>query len=392
MLDTGRESLYLDYYPAITNTETGKPTRREFLQMYVTPLKDRNGLQKIETRKSVKEDYPKMKYQHSEHDMDTIRIAETIRHNRQNEIDKQCIYTETEKEIIAAQKRSEGDFIAFFKQCADEKKTSNHDSWLSALHHVQAFTKKTEKKDTIRFCDITLQWCEGFRNYLLTLKTRGNTTLKTNTAAAYFIKFKITLKIAYKYGYLPKNINADLKSIKEEETRREFLTIDELNALAITPCTNEVLKRAALFSALTGLRHSDIRKMKWGEISEKNGQYTLKYTIQKTNKYDELPISEQAVALCGERKTPNELVFDGLVYSAYANKALAQWLGAAGIMRNVTFHCFRHTFATLQLANDTQITTIQKMMGHKNIQTTLVYAKTLEEAKREAAEKIKLNL
>lgn len=54
------------------------------------------------------------------------------------------------------------------------------------------------------------------------------------------------------------------------------------------------------------------------------------------------------------------------------------------------FHCARHTFATLQLASGTQITTIQKMLGHKNIGTTLVYAKTLEEAKREAAEKIKI--
>ena len=56
----------------------------------------------------------------------------------------------------------------------------------------------------------------------------------------------------------------------------------------------------------------------------------------------------------------------------------------------VLFHLARHTFATLQLASGTQITTIQKMLGHKNIGTTLVYAKTLEEAKREAADKIKI--
>lgn len=156
------------------------------------------------------------------------------------------------------------------------------------------------------------------------------------------------------------------------------------------PCTNLVLKRAALFSALTGLRHSDIRKMKWGELIDNNGRFTLKYTIQKTSRYEELPISEQAMQLCGERQNPNDFVFDGLIYSAYANKALAQWLGAAGITRDITFHCFRHTFATLQLASGTQITTIQKMLGHKNIATTMVYAKTLEEAKREAVEKIKI--
>ena len=392
MLNTGRESLYLDYYPAIRDTETGRPTRREFLQMHVTPLKDRSGQPKEERRQSMKELYPKMKYQHSERDMETVRIAETIRHNRQNEIDKQGIYTETEKEIIAAKKRSEGDFLQFFRQLAGEKKPANGDNWFATLRHLQTYLQRTDKKDSIRFCDITLQWCEGFGNYLLSYTVRSGETMKTNTAAAYFLKLKIALKTAYKYGYLPKNINADLKSIKEVETRREFLSLDELNVLVNTPCTNDTVKRAALFSALTGLRHSDIRKMKWSEISEKDGQFTLKYIIQKTGKYDELPISGQAVGLCGERKAPDAPVFDGLVYSAYANKALAQWLGAAGITRNVTFHCFRHTFATLQLASGTQITTIQKMLAHKSLNTTLVYAKTLEEAKREASEKIKLNI
>ena len=61
--------------------------------------------------------------------------------------------------------------------------------------------------------------------------------------------------------------------------------------------------------------------MKWGELGEDNGKFTLKYTIQKTSKYDELPISEQAMQLCGERQKPDALVFDGLVYfSSYRSK------------------------------------------------------------------------
>lgn len=75
------------------------------------------------------------------------------------------------------------------------------------------------------------------------------------------------------------------------------------------------------------------------------------------------------------------LISNGLRFIVTYLLAVALW---------VLFHCFRHTFATLQLASGTQITTIQKMLGHKNIGTTLVYAKTLEEAKREAAEKIKI--
>jgi len=404
ILESGKETLYLDFYPAVTDPATGKPTRREYLGMYVFPLKKKNG--ELLTNNDGNHKY-------NDSDSETIRLAEIMRNNRQNELDKAEIYTENESEMLKAKERSKGDFIAYFKQMAVEKNASNQDNWTSALLHLKAYLKKTDNNETIRFCDITLQWCEGFKNYLLTtssnrskIKTNEKTSstesqktiganqvetkLANNTAAAYFIKFKIALKTSFKYGYLSKDINADLKSIKEVETHREFLTLDELKSLVDKPCTDEVLKRAGLFSALTGLRHSDILKMKWGEIIDNAGTYTLKYTIQKTSKYEELPISAEAVQLCGQRQDPNKLVFDGLVYSAYANKALAQWLGAAGIIRNVTFHCFRHTFATLQLASGTQITTIQKMLGHKKLETTMVYAKTLEEAKREASGKIKI--
>lgn len=383
MLATGKETLYLDYYPGIPNPKTGETTRREYLGMYVVPLKKRNG--ELQTNRDGSHKY-------SEEDAETIRLAEIIRANRQNELSKAEIYTAAEAELLKARERGKGDFIAYFRDLGKDKRESNYNNWMSALKHLQDYTRESDKSTTKRFCDIDLLWCERFRDYLLNVPTHRSdkAVLSNNTAAAYFLKFKIALKSAYKYGYLQKNINEDLKGIKEKETRREFLTLDELKKLVETPCIDPVLKRASLFSALTGLRHSDIRKMKWGEIEDKDGKFTLKYTIQKTGRYDELPLSEQAVQLCGERKNPDELVFDGLVYSAYANKFLAQWLGAAGITRNVTFHCFRHTFATLQLASGTQITTIQKMLGHKNIGTTLVYAKTLEEAKREAAEKIRI--
>ena len=105
-----------------------------------------------------------------------------------------------------------------------------------------------------------------------------------------------------------------------------------------------------------------------------------------------MPISEQAFSLLGERKEPAGNVFEGLTYSAYANKHLYQWIGAAGITKDITFHCFRHTFATLQLFNGTDIYTVSKMLGHKDLKTTQVYAKIVDEAKRKAADNIKLDL
>lgn len=383
MLNTGKETLYLDYYPGIPNPKTGETMRREYLGMYVVPLKKRNG--ELQTNKDGSHKY-------SETDEETIRLAEIIRANRQNELSKAEIYTEAETELLKAKERGKGDFIAYFRDLAKDKKESNYNNWMSALKHLQDYTKKSDNSTTKRFCDIDLLWCERFRDYLLNVPTHRSekVVLSNNTAAAYFLKFKIALKSAYKYGYLQKNINEDLKGIKEKESRREFLTLDELKRLVETPCTNPVLKRAALFSALTGLRHSDIRKMKWGELVEADGKITLKYTIQKTSKYDELPISEQAMQLCGEREKPESLVFEGLVYSAYANKALAQWLGAAGITRDVTFHSYRRTFATLQAAAGTDIRTIQSIMAHKSITTTQRYIKVVDVNKREASKKITL--
>jgi site-specific recombinase XerD len=71
---------------------------------------------------------------------------------------------------------------------------------------------------------------------------------------------------------------------------------------------------------------------------------------------------------------------------------LFQWIGAAGITKNITFHCFRHTFATLQLFNGTDIYTVSKMLGHKDLKTTLIYVKIVDGVKRKASNSIQLDM
>ena len=158
ILSTGKETLYLDYYPAIIDSETKKESRREYLGMYVTPLKKKDGTPQVNTDGT---------YKYNPIDKETIRLAEIIRDNRQNELNKTEIYTDAEAELLKAKERSKGNFIEYFEQIAKEKKTSNRDNWFSALEYLKAYTRKTENAEIIRFCDITLQWSEGFKDYLL---------------------------------------------------------------------------------------------------------------------------------------------------------------------------------------------------------------------------------
>ena len=148
-----------------------------------------------------------------------------------------------------------------------------------------------------------------------------------------------------------------------------------------------------MFSALTGLRFSDIEKLIWREIRFEKGQgYSIVFRQRKTKGAEVLPISDQAAEMLGEQGNLDDKVFEGLKYSAYSNKHLFQWIGAAGITKDITFHCFRHTYAILQLANGTDIYTVSKLLGHKELKTTQIYAKVIDKMKREAVDKIKIDL
>jgi len=364
-----RQSLYLDFYPPIPHPETGEPTRREFLGMYLFD-KAKSPIDK-------------------QHNKETLQLAEQIRQKRENHLNKPEIYTGYEKEQLKIKEQGEQNFVAYFKSLADKRKASNHDNWVSAYNYLETYTK-----GNLKFADLNEMFCEDFKEYLLTTKSNKSktVTLAQNSAVSYFNKLKATLKQAYKDGYLTSDLNAKIEPVKQAETRRNFLTIEELNSLVKTECNNPLLKRAAIFSALTGLRFSDIKNLIWGELEyiEGNG-YFIKFKQQKTKGVEMMPISEQAYSLLGERKEPTDKVFEGLTYSAYENKHLAKWIGLAGIEKDITFHCFRHTFATLQLSKGTDIYTVSKMLGHRELKTTQIYAKIIDKTKREAADKIQLD-
>ncbi len=370
VISGNRQSLYLDFYPPIPHPETDEPTRREFLGMYLFD-NSKNLIDK-------------------QHNKETLQLAEQIRQKRENNINKPEIYTGYEKEQLKIKELGEQCFVTYFKALANKRQASNKDNWFAAYNYLETFTN-----GKLKFIDLNEKFCNEFRNYLLTTNSKKSSTntLSQNSAVSYFNKFKATLKQAYKDGFLPNELNGKIKQIKQAETQRNFLTIEEMNRLVKTDCNNPLLKSAAIFSALTGLRFSDIQKLIWSELEyiEGNG-FFIKFKQQKTKGVEMMPISEQAFTLLGERKEPTDNVFAGLNYSAYENKNLAKWIGLAGIEKDITFHCFRHTFATLQLSKGTDIYTVSKMLGHRELKTTQVYAKIIDQTKRDAADKIIFDL
>lgn len=366
--DNGRISLYLDYYPPIKDQKTGKEKRQEFLKLYI--YEKPKGQAQKDFNKSV------------------LATAEEIQANRINEIRKADIYNEFEKERVRLKDLEQQDFLEYFKLLVRKKKDSNRQIWKTVLMYLEEYFT-----NGLTFGEIDLKTINGFKDYLLNTNSvrSDKAKLSQNTALSYFNKVKASLKQAFKDGFLQQDINGRIEPIKAEETRREFLTIEELQSLVNTPCNDDVLKRASLFSALTGLRFSDIVKLKGNEVNKDSTGCYLTFTQQKTKGVENHYISEQAYSLLGAFDRDDCQVFKGLKYSAYSNKHLAQWIGASGITKNITFHNFRHTYATLQLDNGTDIYTVSKLLGHKSVKTTQIYTKVLDDKKREAANRIKLD-
>src|SRR5690625_3482006 len=269
-ISNGRKSLYLDFYPPITNLETGKKTRREFLRLYIHD-KPRTSTEREKNRQN-------------------LLIAEKIRLKRLNELNKPEIYTAFEIAQLKQKEKGKLCFIDYYKVQMNKREGSTHDVWVSSLNYLNKFTN-----GTLKFSEITEKLCNDYREFILnTPSMRTNKAkLSQNTANSYFNKFKATLKQAFKDGIISVDINGRIDSIGQINTPRVFLTKEELNKLANTECVNPVLKKAALFSALTSLRMSDIRKLKWDEIVYSDDQgYSIHFQQKKTKKRSEEHTSE----------------------------------------------------------------------------------------------------
>lgn len=354
-LKDGRESLYLDYYLPEAMQKRKKESLR--LHIYTNP-------------KTPNE---------REYNKKILMLAESIRSKR-----LLGIQHETHGFSHLIRDNLNKNFITYFSEQTDKRYNSsgNYGNWDSVLKHLIKHSG-----DVILFKDINSKWLEDFKDYLQNrAKTKGNQSLSQNSCYSYFNKVKACLKQAIRDKIIDYNPADGVKGFKQGETERQFLTLEELKAIAKVDCEIPILKQAFIFSCLTGLRWSDINKLIWQEVqfSDEQGWY-IRFRQKKTKGVETLPISEQARNLLGNKDLHEERVFKGLKYSAWHNLKLQQWVMKAGISKTITFHCARHTYATLQLTFGTDIYTVSKLLGHKELKTTQVYAKIIDQKKVEAA-------
>lgn len=358
---SGNTALFLEFYIK------GKRTY-EYLNLYLVPEKTRAD---------------------KERNRETLRFAETVR-------GKRLVEVQNGEYGFEGAYKLDTDFLDYYRMLCEKRQQNpeslgNWGNWYSALKHLERYCRPG-----MTFRDVTPEFVQGFKDYLdKTARVRdkrkkAETTedrkpLSNASKVSYFNKLRACINQAFEDRIIPHNPLRGIEGFKLEEKERVYLTLEEVKAMAATECKYPVLRNAFLFSCLTGLRKSDIEKMTWSEVRQQ-GEFTrIVFKQKKTGGQEYIDINPQAVAFMGERRDPDAHVFPNFSYSSYYLMELKRWAVRAGITKDITFHSGRHTFAVLMLDLGADIYTVSKLLGHREIRTTQIYAKVMDKKKQEAA-------
>ncbi len=368
-LSNGNQSIYLEYYTGdVIRKENyvGGKRKYEFLKLYLIPERTREDKAKNEA---------------------TLALAKAIQSRRIVEVQNDAHgFQNTNKSRVNLL-----DYLENIGKQSAEQGSRNYAR--TVLNTVRAL--KLFRGDYIAFRDVDKEFLSEFTDYLRqmpkaskygVLKTGGR--LSNNSVVSYYGTLRTAINRAYKEGIITVNPTKEFdfaSKVRQEPSRREYLTIDELKTLINTECRHEIVKRAFLFSCLCGLRVSDIRKLRWCDLQRSGGRVRIEITMQKTKEPLYLPISDEALKWLPERGEANDSDFIfPLTHEGTVNDTLQHWAKVAGITKHISFHVARHTHATMMLTLGADLYTVSKLLGHKNIATTQIYAKIVDKKKEGA--------
>lgn len=245
--------------------------------------------------------------------------------------------------------------------------------------------------------EVDVEFCRDFIKFLRTTKNKRLKNRERNISNCSGLQiqtvFTGALNKALRDGIIDKNPMKQLSSkerFHQQESTREYLTIEELKSMIDTPCEDAALKNAFLFSCFTGLRISDVRSLTWNKVltfPNGSGLY-LRVKMQKTQNYVNTPLSKDALKYMRQTDNPNEPIFKISPATSVITQKLQVWANDANVDKRVSYHVSRHTFATMLLTVGIDIYTVSKLLGHANIGTTQIYAKIIDKKKVDAINKV----
>lgn len=358
-LTNGNKSIYLDIY------RNGKRTY-EFLKLYIVPELD-------PASKAL-----------NEHNM---ALANKVKADRIIEL------TNNENGVSNASLRSKMKLTELL---------GLYSRWLSdngkqpTVRNVKSLTNAIIKYrgDGVTLKMVDKDYCMGLMNFMRNdYRGRNGKPVCNTTASGWTTVLCVALNWAVRNDYLSENPFDKISPtdrIPKSESRRQFLQIDEVKRLIATECpTRQSVKQAFLFSCFCGLRISDIYSLTWGDIHKDGNQWRVSIVMKKTDDPIYLPLSERAMKWLPERGDAKDAdkVFD-LPTLTRVCLILNAWAKAAGITKHITMHVARHTFATMMLTLDVDLYTTSKLLGHKSIATTQIYAKIIDQKKDDAVNRV----
>lgn len=267
-------------------------------------------------------------------------------------------------------------FLAFARKevSSSQLRESTKRNHLTTIALLQSF------KPAIEFADLNYNFVADFERFLY------NASYQTNTIAKHMKHLKYFVNMAINKGHLDSNDYPFRRyKIKMKEGKHVFLLPEELKKLEKMAQDEEHSSLqhtldAFLFCCYTGLRYSDFVNMKENNIVKTDGKLWLVFETVKTGTEVKLPLTllfdGKAVELLRKYQGRwND--FFALKNNSSVYKDLIRIGGLAQLDKHFSFHSARHTNATLLIYKGANITTVQKLLGHKNLSTTQIYSEVM---------------
>lgn len=375
-LANGGKSLYLDIYRDGVRSY-------EFLKLYLIP--ERPGVKSDKTANQIILD--------AANAIKARRIREIVSGEAgiKNLGNKDLLLLDWMKQRQDRAEKAARDAGRAFSNTANTHRT--------AAVHLRRYIDSEHKGRDVTLAKIDKDFCTGFAAYLKTAQCshhtkngltihKGGLPIAASTSVLYYTIFEAAMNDAYKRGLILRNPAALVENSEKPKAppgERSYLTAEELKILAATKCPNQQVRAAFLFSCFCGLRLSDIEGLTWAKVRQDGDSWQVETRMQKTRQLLYLPLSAEARRYMPERgdKGPHDYVFS-MPKRVTTQCDIRTWVQRSGIAKSISFHCARHTFATLALAQGADLYSISKLLGHASVTTTQIYAAIVDQKKQEA--------